>query len=142
MARLNAFKIDSQAVEGGQWISPGDEYDDLMIRCRGYTDSYYDAQARKIRRAALPFGGDVAKVANSVQRDIRVECLIKHVVLDVKGLADESGAAVDFDRFCDLLRDPDYSQLVVACMTAAGLVGRQTAQDKADATGNSAAPSA
>jgi hypothetical protein len=142
MARLNAFKVDSQAIEAGQWVSPGDEYDDLQLLCRGYTDVYYDAQAQKMRRAATAYGGDLAKVPNSIQRDIRIDCLIRHIVLDVKGLADENGKAVDFARFCDLLRNPDYGQLVVATMTAASMVGRQIAQDKADASGNSATPSA
>lgn len=136
MARLNAFKIDSQAVESGQWVSPGEEYDDLMIRCRGWNDAYYDALNRKLRRAALPFNGDTTKIPNAISREIRVECLIAHILLDVKGLADDDGNTVDFARFCDLLRNPDYGQLVVAAMTAAGLVGRQVADAKTDAVGN------
>jgi hypothetical protein len=60
----------------------------------------------------------------------------------VSGLDDAAGAPIAFPAFCDLLRDPDYGQLVVACMLAAGMVGRQVGQDKVDASGNSATPSA
>lgn len=136
MARLTAFKVDSHAIETGEWISPGEEYDDFEIKCRGFNDAYYDAQARRLRRAALPFGGDTTKVPNSIQRDIRIECLINHILLDVRGLADADNKPVDFAGFCDLIRNPDFGQLVVACMTAASLVGRQAAADKADAAGN------
>ncbi|HEY0184124.1 MAG TPA: hypothetical protein VGC09_15050 [Rhodopila sp.] len=142
MARLNAFKVNASAIESGEWIKPGEEYDDLEIKTRGYTDSYFDAQAQRMRRAALPFNGDINKVPVAVARDIRIECLIKHMLLDVRGLVDDAGAPVTFDAFCGLLRDPNYGQLAVACMTAAALVGRLSAQDRADASGNFAAPSA
>lgn len=136
MARLSAFKVNSAAIEAGEWVSPGEEYDDLMIKTRGYGDAYYDAQAQKMRRAALAHNGDVAKVSNAKTREIRVECLITHLLLDVRGLADDDGNTVDFARFCEMLREPDYGPLVVACQTAAALVGRQAAQDKADAAKN------
>ena len=142
MARLSAFKVDSNLVETGAWVSPGEEYDDMEIRTRGYTDTYYNALNARNRRAAVGFGNDVVKLPNEIRRDIQIDCLIKHCLLDVRNVVDDDGKPVDFARFCDMLRDKDYSQLVVASMTAASLVGRQVAQDKEDAAGNSAQPSA
>lgn len=136
MAKLSAFTVNSGAIEAGEWIQPGEEYDDLKLKVRGFTDAYYDAQAQKLRRAALGFGGDVSKVPNAVQRDIRVECLIAHVVLDVANLSDDSGAAVDIGKFRDVLRQPGHGDLVVAVMRAAAMVGRGNAADVEHAVGN------
>lgn len=142
MARLSGFKINSKAIENGQWVSPGEEYDDLQILTRGFTDLYTDARAAKLRRAALAYSGETTKVPNSIQREILVECMIEHVLLDVRNLTDDQGSPVDFARFCDLLRDPDYADLVTASIRAASLVGKQRLADTKDAAGNSATPSA
>jgi hypothetical protein len=142
MARLSAFRVDSKAIEAGAWVKPGDEYDDLEIQTRGFTDVYTDAKAAKLRRAALQYGGDQAKIPNAVVRRVIVDCLIGHLLLDVRGLADEAGAPVAFAGFCDLLRDPDYSPLVNACIQAASTVGLIKAAVAGDDLGNSATPSA
>ncbi len=141
MAKLSSFKVDSNAVEAGEWQSPGDEYDDMEIRTRGFTDLYTDARAARMRRLAVGFGGDERKVPNKLQREVIVDCLIKHVILDVRGLVDDAGTPVTFAAFCDLLRNPDYADLFKACVNAASMVGLQSRQDTADALGNSAPPS-
>jgi len=142
MARIAAFRVDSKKIEQGEWVSPGEEYDDLEILTRGYTDVYTDARAAKLRRAAVGFGGDTTKIPNAISRAIVVECLIQHVLLDVRHLADDQGAPVPFAAFCDLLRNPDYADLLTASIRAAGMVGLRRKADVDDALGNSAAPSA
>lgn len=141
MARLASFKIDSRAREAGEWQSPGEEYDDLEILTRGFTDAYTDARAARLRRAAMGFGGDASKIPSGSARSITVECLITHCLLDVRGLVDDAGGTVTFARFCDLLRDPDYADLFVAAVRAASLVGMRRAADVQDALGNSSPPS-
>lgn len=142
MAKLSAFRVDSKAINQGAWIKPGEEYDDLEILTRGFTDAYTDARAAKVRRVALHYGNDANKIPAAEQRAITVDCLISHVLLDVRGLSDDAGNPVPFGQFCDLLRDPDFSDLFVACIKAATMVGTQRRQDAADAVGNSAPPSA
>lgn len=141
MARVASFRTDSSAEEQGAWIEPGEEFDDLRIKTRGFTDVYRDAQAARLRRAAVPFGGDESKVPNAVRRAVLIECLVKHVVLDVENLEDENGP-VEFAQFCEMLRNPDYKALVTAVLKAASMVGLQQQADLEEALPNSAAPSA
>jgi len=137
MARLNSFRVDSRLIEQGEWVSPGEEYDDLEILTRGLTDQYSDARAAKLRRAALRYGGDVNKLPGSITRDITVECMIDHVLLDVRHLSDEDGNPIDFAGFKELLRNPDYSDLVIAALKAAAIVGTQRIRNAEDAEKNS-----
>jgi len=136
MAKLSAFKTNSDAINQGEWVRPGEEYDDLEVRVRGFTDAYYDAQAAKLRRAAVPFGGDISKIPSALRRQINVDCLNAHVVLDVRNLKGDDGKDIKVDQFRELLRDPDYAELVIAVYKAAGRVGQQRAADLEDAAGN------
>lgn len=143
MAKLTNFKRDSKAIAEGEWISPGEEYEDLEIMTRGYTDMYADTRASRLRRAVTTAGvRSVESLPSATVRTITVECLISHVLLDVRGLAHEDGTPVSFGEFCELLRNPDYGDLFVAAVTAASRVGMKRAEDLADALGNSEAPSA
>jgi hypothetical protein len=137
MAKLSSFKQDYRAIQEGDWIRVGDEYLDLEIRTRGFTDTYFDAQATRQRYAAKSLGGDVAKLQNAIRRRINRDCLIEFVLLDVRNLQDDDGQDIPFDRFCDLLRDNDYGELLTACFKAAGQVGQQRSADLEDAVGNS-----
>ena len=136
MAKLSQLKHHHAAITEGEWIRVGDEYDDLEILTRGITDLYLDAQAAKQRRAAVGFGGDVDRLPVAIRRKINVECLIAHVVLDVRNLTDDAGQPVSFAQFKELLHGRDYTPLVSACFLAASQVGRRTAADLEEASGN------
>ena len=136
MAKLSQLKQDHAAITEGEWIRVGDEYDDLEILTRGITDLYLDAQAAKQRRAAVGFGGAADRLPVAIRRQINVECLIAHVVLDVRNLTDDAGQPVSFAQFKDLLHDRDYTPLVSACFLAASQVGRRVAADVEEAVGN------
>jgi hypothetical protein len=124
VANLKTFSVNSGAQAAGEWIQPGDEYEDLALRVRGFTDAYHDAQAALLRRAAAIVAGDQSKIPNAVQRDIRIKCLIEHVFLDVRNLTDDAGKPVTADVFRDLMRDPDHGVLVSAVIQAAAQAGR------------------
>lgn len=136
MARLSSFRVDSKAVEEGAWVSPGAEFDDLEIRTRGVTDTYNDQRNAKMRRAAIRFGGDLAKVPSAISRGITVDCLIADVLLDVRNIIDDDGKPILFDKFCEMLHSPDYIDLVVACLKAAAIVGLSKANEIDDAKKN------
>ena len=142
MATLKAFRVDSKAVETGEWVRAGDEYDDLEILCRGFTDQYNDSHQSALRKAAKSVGGDTRLLPLAVSRGILIEKLIQHVILDVRNLADDQGNPVNMAQFAAYLRDPDYSDLVTACIKSAAKVGQAKADDLADASGNSAPLSA
>ena len=129
MANLKAFKVDSKAIETGQWVRVDDAYDDLELLVRGYTDAYTDYRARKSRRVAAMYGGDVNAIPSAKAREILVDALVEHVIRDVRNLSDEAGNPINFDQFVTLLRDPDYHDLVVAVIRAAAKVGTANAVD-------------
>lgn len=133
MASLSKFRVNSKAIEEGRWVSPGEEFDELMIKTRGFGDHYYDARAAKMRRAATAYGGNVDRIPNAVTREITIDCLQAHCLQDVKNLVDEDGKEVNFQQFLKLMRDPDYADLVVASLKAVAVVGLQREAEVADA---------
>lgn len=136
MASIKNFRVDSKAVESGAWVSPGDEFDDLEIMTRGVTDIYNDARNAKLRRAAVRYGGDVSKIPSAISRGITVDCLIEHVLIDVRHLVDETGNQISFAQFCEMLHNADYLDLVVACLKAAAIVGLSKQNEIEDAKKN------
>lgn len=142
MAKISSFRVDTKAIESGEWVSPGEEFDDLEILTRGFTDAYTDSRSARTRKAAIPFGGDVSKIPSVVGRNILVDCLVRHVLLDVRNLQDDDGESVKFPAFCTMLGSGDYPDLLRAAVQAANKVGVAKATDTADAVGNSPTPSA
>jgi hypothetical protein len=140
MAKLSGFKVDAAAHKDGAWVQPGPEYGDLEFLTRGFTDEYRDAQAARLRRAAVSLGGDPTKIPAAIQRSIMVDCVTRFVLRDVRNLEDADGQPVDFPSLCALLHKPEYPDLLTAALQAAAVVGRQTAQDVEDAIPSSVAP--
>jgi len=134
MAKLSRFRTDSRAIDEGEWITL-DEWDGIRILTRGWNDDYADAQARQQRQAALGFGGNTDRLPSAMKRKINIECLIRHVLRDVDNLTDDDGRKVDFAEFADLLRNPDYADLVLACFAAASQVGQRRSFDIEEAAG-------
>lgn len=143
MAKLSQFKQNSRAIQEGEWVRVGEEYEDLEIHTRGFTDAYYDAQAARQRRAAVSLGGDTTKIPSAIRRAINIGCLIDHVLLSppVRNLQHDDGRDVTADEFEEMLRDPDYPELFLACFKAASQVGQRRGGDLEEAKGNSPQPS-
>lgn len=141
-AKLSSFRVDSHLVESGEWVFPDqDVYDELEIKTKGFNDRYTDARSSKLRRASQKFGNDISRIPTSTSRDITVECLIAHCLLDVRGIVDDNGKSITFDKFCDLLRSPDYPDLIIAALKAVAVVGLVKASEIEEATANLAKPS-
>lgn len=136
MAKIAKFRKNSAAIREGEWVKPGEEYDDMEILTRGFTDDYLDAQAQKLRRAASAWGNSPERIPVKIKREINTDCLLKYVILDVRNLQHDDGSAVSLDEFKDMLRDPDYDELLVACYRAAAQVGQIKQADVEEAVGN------
>ncbi len=137
MAKLSIFKINSNAVRDGEWVRVGEEFDDLEIQTRGFTDQFNDVRAAKLRRAAqLGHSGDVARLPAADFREINIDCIADLCLQDVRNLVDEAGNKVGFADFCALLRHPDYPKLYEAVLRAIGQVGIIRAQSVQAAVGN------
>jgi len=140
MAKLSQFRVNAAAQRDGEWVPAGDEFGDIEIRTRALTDAYFDAQARRLRAAAArlpaPDTGLVDRIPMADRRAINRECLIEHVLLDVRNLAHDDERPVTVAEFADLLRQDDYAELLVACFRAAGQVGQRRAETIQAAAGN------
>lgn len=142
MASLARFKSDLTKINEGTWVTLDENYGEIEIKTRGFTNAYNDARGARIRRAALRFGGDALKIPTSDVRAILVELLIKHCLLDVRNLEDEKGQPVSFALFCELLNEDAYSDLYGAALAAANQVSTEREQDLAESKKSSLKPSA
>lgn len=139
MAKLSAFRSDTKSIQDGMWIRVDEMlYDDIEILTRGYTDEFVDAQTARLARAAIPFGGDQARLPNATRRQINAQLLREFLVLDVRNLKNDDGTDVTIGDFLDLIADPAYYRLSRACFDAAARVTAQSADQLAAAVGNSA----
>lgn len=136
MAKLGSFGRSRSAMDEGEWVSPGDEFDDLEIKTRPYNDAYTDLRALKLRQAARRYGGEIGKIPNAVQRGIIVDCLVAHCLQDVRNLEHDDGTPVEFDDFVEMLRDARYGDLFVAAAAAPAKVGLTVAAEAEEAEGN------
>lgn len=143
MAILKKFKQDSTAINTGEWIVVGEEFDDLEILTKGLTDAYFDIQAAKLRQAARAYQNNVDRIPQAIRRRITAECLVSQVFMDVRNLFhdDAKTQPVTKEQFANLLLDPDYAELLVAVMRAAGKVGQQHTEALEEAVGNLSRPS-
>ena len=134
MAKLANFKRNmTKAIDSGEWVRVGDEYDDLEIMTRGFTDEYTDMRNALLRRTATQkYRGDASKITTAEGRDITVDCLEAKCLLGVRNLVDDAGQPVVMPAFLKMLRDPDYSDLFTAALVACANVGRARTADAED----------
>lgn len=139
MAKLSEFRIDTRAMQDGEWVSVP-EFGDLEILARGATDAFLDAQRALEGRYARQYGSREA-IPNAVSRAINAQLLEEHLIMDVRNLEDDEGQPVPVKRFCTLLRDPGYTRLATAAWTAVSRVSTRIQDELDTASGNLSAPS-
>lgn len=137
MASLSSIKIDSAAINDGQWVDI-EQLPGLRVKIRGYTDQFVDAQNRRLAQAAEKFRGDVSKIPNAVRRQLNTALLTEFLLLDVSGLYEDDAETrpVTLDTFKSLLADPDYVVLSRACWEAASQVASGAVEQVEVAEGN------
>lgn len=136
MANLAKFKRDSRALDAGEWVAIGGDFDDIEIQTRGFNDEYTDARAAALRKMALKYRGDSDKITTAEIRAINTAAMAAHCLRGVRNLSDDNGP-VSLAAFLALLPDPDYTDLYYAVLTACAMAGRARAADAADDAGNS-----
>lgn len=145
MVSLSAFRQNSTAIKQGDWVSPGEEFGDLEIRTRGFVDAYFDAKAALERSAARRLGVEVFALPAAEQRAITVECVRRHLVIDVRNLThdvgDRAGQPVTIEEFREMLGHPDLQDLTMGTLKAAAKVGQSRKADLDEAVGNLSRPS-
>lgn len=142
MASLSRFKTDLSRKNDGGWVKLGEEFSEIEIKTRGFTDAYSDARQAKMRRAGSRYGGDLQKIPQAEVRAILIELLITHCLLDVRNLEDTEGNPVSFELFKELLHEDAYIDLYGAALQAASQVTAEREADLQAAKKNSPTPSA
>ncbi|NVO13902.1 MAG: hypothetical protein HXX10_07685 [Rhodoplanes sp.] len=132
--RLSDIKVDSAAIERGDWVDNIPELSDLRLKVRGDNNSDYRALSGRLQRA-LPAGQRSDGLAPDVADKITVELLHKTVLLDWSGLVDAAGVAVPYtpELALSLLSDPDFRNFRYGVAWAAAVVAsrRKAEQDAA-----------
>lgn len=135
--KLSELTVNAKAQAEGEWVKiPG--YDDFEVQSRGFSYVPY----RRAHEMALAKAARGLKKGESVPVDEREKILAKQIVthlsMDWRGMTDDSGAPLKFDRDDVLLKvqDPTYRPLFDALVYAAGAVGEQAEEVKEAAQGN------
>jgi hypothetical protein len=142
MAKLSQLRTDTAAVNDGEWMLLGLEFDDVEIKIRGQTNAFIDAQSRRLQRAARAYGGEIGRIPIAVLRKHNAELLVEHLLVDVRNLTDDQGRAIGIDEFRDLLQRPEFGEVVVACYVASRAVGKMREEETEEVRGNSSPASA
>lgn len=134
MAKLKNFRRDlAKALDTGEWIRVGDEYDDMEILTRGFTDEYTDMRNAVGRRLAIQrYRGDSTKITNAENRNLTVDCLAEKCLLNVRNLVGDDDQPVTLPAFVEMMRNPEYSDLFNAAIAACANVGRARSADRDD----------
>ena len=73
MPVLSDIAIDSNAINDGAWVEI-DEYPGLKIKSRGYTDTFVDAQNRRLDKSMRAAGvSSTALIGNAVRRQVNAK---------------------------------------------------------------------
>lgn len=130
--KANKLRIDSAAIEAGEWVKDIPACDDLEIQARGFGSSAWkDAQAKKL--AVLT---PAQKKDETVARRIFNECVVEVCLVNVRNYTDENGADIPVDKARDMALEPDRAPFLNAIKYAAEYVGRIRSEDEAEAEKN------
>lgn len=130
--KANNLKVDSAAIESGEWVKKIPGCEDLQIKARGFDSSAFkDLQANKL--AALSVA---EKKDKSTAERIFNECVAEACLVDLKNYTDGDGNEIPVERAKEMAMEPDRAPFLNAIKWAAGHVSRIRAEDDADAEKN------
>lgn len=129
--KLTAMKVNSRAIEAGEWVDNLPEMGDLELHVRGLGNSEYRAHYAKIVEA-LPRADKIdGRPTPEAAERVVVECIVETILLGWRGVEDDAGAPVPFskDQARALLTDPDFRPFRDAVSLAASRVADSRAAD-------------
>lgn len=136
--KLNAMKVNSRAIEAGEWVGTLPEMGDLELRVRGIGNTEYRALYTRLVDA-LPRTDKVdGRPTPDAAERVVIECVVETILLDWRGVEDDVGNPVAFnkDQARALLSDPDFRPFRDAVMVAAARVSDSRAADAEAAAKN------
>lgn len=133
--KLSEFKINSQAIEKGEWIGEIPNLGDVRIHTRGAGNSdWRQLQSEMVAKVAK----DQTSVSAKDQDSINLACLLEAGLIGWENLQDDNGATIPFSRETAeaLMSDPDCRVFFDGAIYAASVVGRKRVTRAADAAKN------
>ncbi|MFL7901575.1 hypothetical protein ACJ41P_10610 [Azospirillum argentinense] len=134
MESLDHLLLDEDVSSAGRWVQPDPDLP-LRIKTKGFTDEYFDAQARMQRSAAKGFNGDTERLPSSLKRDINAKCLLKHSLVDVENCV-IGGKSLTIEEFGDIIQTERGKRLLGLAFTAAGMAHDAQKAEHEAAVGN------
>lgn len=119
--KISACKVDSKKLEGGAWVKTIPAFPGMALKVRGLGNTEYRVlRARLIEE--VPRAERLAGLTPADDDRILTECLIETVLVDWRGLEDDDGNPLAFDKAVSrrYLTDPDYTSFRGAVLWAAG----------------------
>jgi hypothetical protein len=122
--KLSSLKTDVARVEQGEWIGDIPEMGDLELKVRGIDNADYRALTSKLVQT-IPLKRRRRGISSEDLEQIQNKCLLETVLLDWRGVQDDSGKDVPYSRELaeTLLTSPEYRTFRDAVAYASRLVG-------------------
>ena len=136
---------DVQAIEHGDWESPGPEFGTLQLKVRGFGDTYQDrlaarqeSEVRVARREGVlkPRQG-WEDLPLSLRQRINDEVMLDAVFIDCRGIDASPGVPLSAEEYRRLAKQPKFGRLTQAVRLCAEIISTRKAADLEDAVGNS-----
>jgi len=130
---IKKVKVNSEAIDAGEWVKDLPEMDDLEVRVRGLNNADYENLQQKLI-LNVPFKRRRRGMQKEDRERIQNQCLIETVLYDWRNLTD-GGTAVPYSKEAaeKYIADPDYRAFRDAVIYAASIVG-ESKDEEDDAT--------
>ena len=131
--KLSDLAIDLKIREEGDWVRDLPGYGELELKVRGSGNKDWARMEQKLL-AAVPR----QRRKNGLEPDdrLRINALLccECSLLDWRGIDDQDGNPVPYSKELakKFLTDPQYENLVTACLVAASLVAEQRKEEIED----------
>lgn len=131
--KMSQIAVDVEKEEQGDWVAlpdlPGVSVKVRSINTLDYRQRMSDLNAQTLRRKAGRARGADGLSIEEFERNVS-QCTLEKLLLDWKGLEDESGEPVAYvpETARELLFEPKYRVFRNAVVLAAGIVGEAVAE--------------
>lgn len=117
--------VDIEKENIGDWVqSP--RYPDVWAKVRGINNvDFRRAMSESTQKARRMYGRQ--PIPTDVEERIVAKAVVKHILLDIKGLEDDSGEPIKYspDFGMKIMTDPEFRNLADFVVWAANTIGEQ-----------------
>jgi hypothetical protein len=137
MMKLSDATLDAERQEKGAWIGDIPELEGLSLLVRGVNNADWRRLQTKLMEA-VPRKKRIGRLDVDEMERIQSTCLLSACLLDWKGLEDDEGQPIPYDKEMarKLLFEPEYRKFRDGVIWAATMVAETTQEEQKEAVGN------